>query len=127
MKNGIPSRKERERFYLELFRSLFPLFPEGPIEDGESPDFVIQGPDGKIGIELTRVYKYTPPNRRPLQAQESERRALVKEACRIYEEMGLDPVQVHVLFAGETNFTRKNRKNYAQAIANLVARNLPQP
>jgi hypothetical protein len=121
------TKKERERYYLNLFRSLFPPFPEGSIEDGESPDFVIHASTRRIGIELTRVYKRASTNRPPLQVQESERQALVAEACQIYQTMKLDPVQVSFFFATETSFTKKNRKNYAHALANLVANNLPAP
>jgi hypothetical protein len=119
------TKKEQERFYLDLFRATFPLFPDGSIEDGERPDFIIDTPDGRIGIELVRVYQHVSINRPPPQAQESERQALVGEARRIYETMNLDPLQVHVFFAGETNFTKKNRKIYARILANLVAKNLP--
>jgi hypothetical protein len=118
-------KKEQERFYLDLFRSAFPLFPEGLIEDGESPDFVINASDGTIGIELVRVYQQVSIDGPPPQAQESERQALVEESRRIYEAMDLDPVQVHFFLAGDTNFTKKNRKKYARVLAELVARNLP--
>jgi hypothetical protein len=122
----VQQKKERERFYLDLFRSIFPSFPEGVIDDNrESPDFVVCGPKGNTGIEMTRVYQQPPTSGAPRQAQESERERLVSAAARIYETMGLDPVQVHILFAGETQFNKTNRSRYALSIADLVASNLP--
>jgi hypothetical protein len=125
MRIVVSTKKDLERYYLDLFRSTFPSFPAGSIEDGESPDFIICAPDGKIGIELTRIYQRESINRPPQQVQESERQSLVAEARRRYETMKLDPVQVHVSFAGDTHFTKKNRKQYALTIAKLVAKNLP--
>jgi hypothetical protein len=42
---GISTKKEHERYYLDLFRSTCRLFPEGSIEEGESPDFIVSSPD----------------------------------------------------------------------------------
>jgi hypothetical protein len=39
--------------------------------------------------------------------------------------MMLDPVQVHVTFGNQTRLTKRNRKKYAQMLANLVGNNLP--
>lgn len=125
MKIVLDTKKERERYYLDLLRSIFPGFPAGWVEDGERPDFIVHSPDGKIGIELTRIYKQGPANGPPLQSQESERQAVVAEACRIHKTMGLDPVQVHFDFEGESSLTKKHRTKYAHTLAVLVANNLP--
>jgi hypothetical protein len=125
MKIVLDTKKDHERYYLDLFRSTFPRFPAGSVEDGESPDFIVHSPDGKIGIELTRIYRQARSNRAPLQSQESERDAVVADARQIYETMELDPVQVHFAFEGDSNLTKRNRKKYAHTLAMVVAKNLP--
>ncbi len=95
------------------------------IFDRENPDFLVYNHNGNIGIELTRAYKIQASDSKPLKIQESEQDSLVSEAAQFYEMMGFDPVLVDVSFLHETKFTKKNRREYALAIANLVANNMP--
>lgn len=127
MKNNMEksTKKEKERYQLELFRSLCDDFPKGEISDGEKPDFIIDKSGSKIGIEVTRIYLKPPKNNNPLQLQESECQQLVAESQKIYEEMNLPKIDLRVLFSSDIHFSKKNRKVYANTLAKLVALNLP--
>jgi hypothetical protein len=48
------SNQEIERYYFDLFRSVYPL-PEGQIKYGDKPDVIIEG-QRKIGIEVTNLF-----------------------------------------------------------------------
>lgn len=52
-----PTKKIRERAWLDQFRSAYPHFPKGKVVASESPDFIIK-PNRKrtIGIELIQLY-----------------------------------------------------------------------
>ncbi len=62
-------KNEQEHFYFRLFRRLLPDFPQGEIEKGESPDFLVATPNGPIGIELTSIVDKEGRNREERRAR----------------------------------------------------------
>ncbi len=135
MKRGLisgakPTKKEQERHYVELFKSVFADFPDGKILDDssqEKPDVIVLTAQGRIGIEVTRIYHKSPAGERSLKQMESERGAVVLEALRIYEKKGLPNLLVKIDCNCDTTFNKRNRGKSASALANLVASNIPQP
>ena len=116
------SNKERERHFVELFKSAYKDFPVGRIvadETQERPDVLVVAPQGKIGIEVTSLYDDK------LKRVESECEKAVSEAQRIYEKRSLPCLHVSVHIGGENSFNKKTRHKFATAIANLVATNIP--
>lgn len=50
-------KKEKELFILNNFIENFKCFPEGLIEQTESPDFIVHSNLGNIGIELAEIFQ----------------------------------------------------------------------
>ena len=51
------TRKELERLFFNILKQQVSDFPEGDVVEGESPDFVIRGLEGTLGVEVTRLFK----------------------------------------------------------------------
>ena len=99
------SKKERERYFIEVFKSLCQDFPEGKViayENQERPDAIIASPHGKIGIEITSVHIQS------LKKEESEIEAVISEAVRIHEKSGLPKLHVGIHIGDGKNFQEKN-------------------
>ena len=105
-----------------MFKGILQDFPQGEIlagEQQECPDIVVATGRGQIGIEVTRIC--TEERKR----DESEVEAAIAEAQNIYEGLTLPNLHVSVHVGDGKTFSRKNRKKFATAIANLVSRNIP--
>ena len=126
LKNNITKQKEKERNHLEILCTLFHNFPDGVINPGrDRPNFFVESPNGKIGIEHTLLFKQKRPRDKPSQAQESECQQMVMEALKCYEKMNLPITEVSLSFGTDTSFNKKNRKKFAKILTNLIVENLP--
>ena len=90
-------------------------------EKQERPDVIVDTTKGKIGIEITSLHDAK------LKRAESECEKAVSEAQKIYETLNLPPLQVTAHISGENSVSRKNRRKFSGAIANIVAENIPPP
>ncbi len=120
-----PTEKDIESYYLKLLRQSIGTFPNGVVISNESPDFILNTDTGKIGIEITKVYKSVDSLGKHPQVQENECNLLVAEALSVYEKMGLPIVEVVFHFNHHTLFSKKNRSQFANKIALIVATNIP--
>jgi hypothetical protein len=119
------AKKEIELFYLTQFNEFLPTFPKGKIISGERPDFLIESANETLGIEITRLFRETPPGRKSLQEQESLVAQIVKTARAAFEAKGLPPAWVTIHFDFNFNRSRRDIQPTANAISNLVAVNFP--
>lgn len=124
------SHKNPERFYLLRFKELCPDFPDGSIEDFESPDFLVYSPYGTVGIELTAVYRPDPIVMKKkktfsLQAIEQEREKIVEGIKNHYIDMKEFPLRVSFLFNGNVTNTSDIKEDFFK-MAVLINSNKPQ-
>jgi hypothetical protein len=117
--------KGMEQFYVNLLREKVVDFPVGPLERTESPDFTVTNGNMRLGIEVTRLHKAPDRQGLHLQVQESERRLLIREATRLYEQMHGPPVEIWLHFGVDTRFCKANRGRFAGTIAAFVAQHVP--
>ena len=118
------SKKDIELHYLERFKLLLTDFPSGEIASGEEPDFVVQAPHGRLGIELTELHRDVPPGITPPQASEAMRHKVVRRAQEIFVAEGNPPVRCTVLMQ-EHHIQRQEVEDLATAIARIAVKNLP--
>jgi hypothetical protein len=118
--------KELEKYYLGVLQKAMPGLPQVPPIPSEHPDFILPLETGRIGVEVTRLFKGADSNGRYLQAQESEQSMMVKQAMQLYAVSGNPPVEVNVHMAGHTQFNKTNRRVFAQKLSNLVAMHVPK-
>jgi hypothetical protein len=113
-----PTKKEKERYYLEQFRKVYDDFPAGVVRDGddqERPDVIIDGTP-KIGLDLTNLYhnggKGGKLGSEPEQAQ--KRDGVVNEAQNLY--LAGDDKNVELTF-GFHPISDKRRKKLPTELA----------
>src|ERR1051326_5734548 len=114
--------KAEERRFVDAFQSAFPNLPQGALladSQQERPDVILKTAQGRIGIEVTRILN--PEIRR----NESECDQMIHAARKLYEERNLPHLHVGVHVTGEKVFTRSNRQQFASALADIVAANIP--
>jgi len=83
----VDNRKRKELFYLEPFLELYGVSPTKITLNVESPDFIINYSDKKIGIELTEYHSLIETSGHPRREVESNWEKLQGE---IYEKVKLD-------------------------------------
>ncbi len=118
---------QRERWYLSKFRDTFTDLPRGEVRRGTppEPDFVVEsGPGETIGIEVTELY-HDEASGSSFRVQESEQIGVVRAACSQLEEAGVEPLNVAVHFASQTNITKRHRAALSSRIASLVSERVP--
>ena len=118
-------KKRIERFQLDQFQELFSDFPEGEIEVTEEPDFLIHCSPGTIGVELTELHRDVPPGVRPQQANEEMKRRVMARAQKLYDEYGLPPIRVSVLFSLNHEIQKHEVEALAQNVFRIAMSNLP--
>jgi hypothetical protein len=117
-------KKLTERWQLERFIESYAKLPGAEIRDSESPDFVIVTNAGRIGIEVTQLYRSPDAGRFPLKKVETFRESIVHRARDIYTQRGAPTVDVGVLFSD--NFQgRQDREAIAEKLATFVQQVYP--
>src|SRR5688572_20521724 len=91
-------KKRRELIHFESFRAAYPDAPQGIACIQERPDFVVSSPSGRIGVEVSRCFRPTPPDRRPLQEQFSLQHQITKRAQNDFERLSAQKLNVKVVF-----------------------------
>jgi hypothetical protein len=112
--------KERERAHLLGFKEVCPFFPDGRIESGEQPDFVVHTQDRLVGIEHTEMFQPGPSHGGSCQAQESLRQRIVDWAGDLHRRAGGQPLHLWVLFHPAVEVTKQDAPNMAETIARFV-------
>lgn len=113
-----------ERFYLMVLRDQFSNLPaEEPVK-GERPDFVWPNLEQPLGVEITRLFKDTPQGQRPTQVQESERKATIEIARRLYEQRHLPNLDIRIIF-GSNPINKSDRNMLAKKLTDAVQKHLP--
>ncbi|HBP90754.1 MAG TPA: hypothetical protein PKM72_10625 [Nitrospirales bacterium] len=121
------SPKDSERSYLLRFKELCPEFPDGSIEDSESPDFLVHGSHGTVGIELTAVYRPDPIDKNAhLPAIEKEREKIVEKIKHYYIHIEDVPLRVSFLFSGNVTNKSDIKNEDLKEMATLIHSFKPQ-
>jgi hypothetical protein len=121
------SKKKVERWRLEQLRSFISDFPNGVIQPTEEPDFLVNQQGYVLGIELTDLYRKAELGQVPEQAAEAMRQRVVARAQQIYCSWQLPPVLASFFLDDRAHIKKPEVDRLARALANLVARNVPEP
>lgn len=113
------AQKQRERFLLERFAEQAGLSIK-VLEERESPDFLIDVKEEKVGVELTELCILHGPTGSPARARESIANRIVSLAQRIYQESGAPPAHVSICFTPTANLKGIDRDRAAQALVRFV-------
>lgn len=119
-------KKDRERAHLDRFREGFSEFPEGTVVPQERPDFLVETPQGRIGIEHTEYVRASDDrNGPPPRAREHVENKILWLASREHESRGLPPVTVYVYWNPHFAPNWLDSRGLVASLSNLVRDHLP--
>ncbi len=101
-------KKRRELIYFDLFREVYDEIPQGIACVQERPDFVIGTGSGRIGVEVTRYFRPTPTDRRPLQEQLSLQHHMAQRAQHEFEGLDGQKLSVQIVFRPGVNINKSD-------------------
>jgi hypothetical protein len=120
-------KKRREEAHLLRFRKNVAGFPRGEVITHEHPDFLVKTHHGRIGIELTEyVREPDEVGGSAMRAQERTEDRVLLTASRQHQSKGMPPVMVQVFWDLHTGPARSKVRELADALVDLVERNLPE-
>jgi hypothetical protein len=114
------AQKDREKYYLDCFKSTYSDFPAGTIRAHEKPDFLVQAPDAVVGIEVTEFYRSDFEARIPRQAAEALREQCVRQAESICRNDARSQLYVSVYFSHWINLRKSIIRPLSARLAELV-------
>ena len=117
--NQVARKKALERFWLERAMQVRPdLFPGKPIP-GESPDFILEAPGKRAGIEMTRFVN--PPDTKPNPEQQiSLQERVLADAQRIFALRSTTPLHVRAVFTHAPFASAESVSKCSREIATLL-------
>jgi hypothetical protein len=120
-------KEELEIGYLEGFLENCPMPPTGVPRKSENPDFLVETPEGTLGIELTRIFMPGLLGWSTFREQEALRRRVADEAKRLYDATSLPAVHVSLFFNEQFPIAKRDVGPLSRMLADLAVRNLPEP
>jgi hypothetical protein len=119
--------KQIERQYLHSFRCLCSDFPNGNIQDNETPDFlIVTEAQQKIGIELTEMFKVDGETKLVQQSIEATKERITVAAKKIYSEcLNSPPAHVALFFCLQVPLKAKRCWEIARCVAQFVHDKMP--
>lgn len=115
------TKKEREAWYVERLRELWPEFPAGPRTPSENPDCLVRGAEHTTGIEVTEFTLPPDDGRQPTRETLSVRARIVKTALDKYRANGGPVLIVDIEFDPDARLTKNDVGEVADAIAERLS------
>ncbi|CAL2101530.1 conserved protein of unknown function [Tenacibaculum sp. 190130A14a] len=114
--------KKEEELILDKFKLHYESFPEGKILPIEKPDFIIQGKNRKIGIELTEVFLDSNDNNMMsrLERKYSDRRIFTSVLINKLQCLVNFKFCISVFFNDYKPIRKLKRENISNIIVDLV-------
>lgn len=113
--------KARERWYLDaLLRVLPDAPPSEAFEDSETPDFIFNGPNHRLGVEITTFHLPPTAGQRPHQEQQSLKNQIVERAQKLHHTAGGPALRITVFFRLNPPLRKTKVAPLAKAIAKCV-------
>ncbi len=110
---------------LRRFRAVRSHFPAGNIIPSESPDFILQGSESALGIELTELFVAPGDSASPPQAVESARSRVLALAKEIMSRSSDPSLAVSVHFRHFWQPIGRDLSSLAQRLVHIVQREGP--
>jgi hypothetical protein len=124
--DGGVASKDVERFILNMCVDTVPGFPDGRVDDHESPDFLVETGDRTIGVELQEFIQGAGQDGSPARQGESARATVMRTAQREFESRHAD---TYLYVYGHGNhmaiWSGRTVRNLAPKVAALVETLVP--
>jgi hypothetical protein len=118
-------KKVAEKISLNKLKRNYKDFPEGEIEDSESPDFLITNHSKILGVEIVRLFQSCSSEQIETIAVENSQDYIIQEAKKICELKGIEPLEVHIFFGNCPDIVSANKKDIAFQLAHSIILRLP--
>jgi len=122
----LASNTQREEAIFDIFRDKYDSLGGvklGGFEHQDAPDF--WGDDGILGVEITELYSDDKIDGKHLQEHEVAKDKIVHGAWERAKILGLPPLDVHVVFAG--NIPKGKVTCLTESLFEIVQKNCPKP
>jgi hypothetical protein len=117
----LASNKQREKAIFDIFRDEYGLVE---FDHPDNPDFCGSYDGGVLGIEITELYSDEKIYGKSLLEHEVAKGRIVNKACKKWRELGLPPLDVHVIFAGD--IPNKKESDLTESLFKIVRDNCPK-
>jgi hypothetical protein len=114
-------KKHQERIYFEVFREVYEDFPQGIACIQERPDFVIKDGANRIGLEITRYFRPTPKDQRPMQEQLSLQRQILQRAQSNFAHIDGRKLRVQVVFRIGIDINKSDIADTANGLTSVLS------
>jgi hypothetical protein len=122
---GVP-KKVVERYHLDRFRQAYPDFPQGSIEESESPDFLVRTSEQTVGIEIVEYVRgQGVPGGSPQFKHETLGSRIGQRAATEFAAQSSLPVQVWFWLNHAAHLDKASAAALATGLADAVARSIP--
>jgi hypothetical protein len=111
-------KKQREQYHLGRVKKFFAEFPVGVISEHEEPDFLIQGEQHVVGIELVQYVRGYSESGSKLRWREELQDQVVRAAKQKFEAEFHTPLSVHFHWFHH----RLLRGAYIDSLANAISK-----
>ena len=120
-------KKAYERSALEAFKAAYTQFPSGKISDQEGPDFIVEAPSGRIGIEVRHYFRSETPAGSPVAAQEALRRQAARCAAEALKGSTTAKIAAWVFFDPAQPLIKSDIARIGSSIASAISAQLGKP
>lgn len=118
-------KKARERYFLNEVAEIYPGFPEGEINNSESPDFIIKQDNKIIGIELVDYVRGQNEGESLKRRNEILHENLIKKAREKFESKHHIPLMIRIIWKENHSFHQSEITELAKDVVSLVEKNIP--
>jgi len=118
----LASNKQREKAIFDIFRDKYGLV--GAFKHRDAPDFRGSYDGGVLGVEITELYSDEKIYGKSLLEHEVAKGRIVNKARKKWQELGLPPLDVHVIFAG--GIPNKKEFDLTESLFKIVRDNCPK-
>ena len=115
-----PSKKDRERYFLERAKSAYADFPIGELLSTETPDFLVKTDCEVLGIELTNFIRWQCGTGSELREIEMTHDRVVNSAQKKFERKWPVSLQVRFNWAPHPLSNRKEEQRITSEIVEVV-------
>jgi hypothetical protein len=123
---SLDNKKQLELEHLRKFSRACSNFPAGELIIGETPDFIVNGPVRRVGIEHTLVLIDSHKKHGSvLKKRESAKDNITRLAEKFFQKYEAPEVYVSLFFSRWSELRKRDQEYIAQAVARTVYNNLP--
>ncbi|MBV9864611.1 MAG: hypothetical protein JO316_04625 [Abitibacteriaceae bacterium] len=119
------TKKQREAYFLSQLKNVYAEFPQGQIEEGEEPDFLVHEDSVTVGIELVYFIRGQSKGGSVTRHYEVLYDQIVQASQELFEQANRTPLMVHIHWYRHHRPKKQEVETLATQMTHIVASNIP--